>query len=265
MRTTVKVDTRALTGALKAYSKEARKKLPDVILEEGVFLMKEGMEITPPTGKGNFKGKSVAAKKQGENAITRSMYNSFSPLQSRLMRDPDIKKAIRKQDVETIDRWLKNIGSRKTVVNFSSSQHEANRNKQGRVKFSTNKVIIDKDSKNFKQEIKNRKQNVGFFKSAWGSGAITLASARSKNATGIPAWIKRHTATSGKLLRNVRIRKEGNKAGFDITVMSLEMIRTFYPKTVNYRKSIILKKQQAVLDRAAKRAEARRMALASQN
>ena len=234
----VTMDLSVYNRALSEWAAFVIEDSGEVVVDEARLLYTDAMNLTPPWGAGRKRGSTMAAKLQGENAIERSMLNSFRAIGD-IPHDPGLKDIVDKGSVSGLDAYLTGTKSKYKAARFSESQHESNR-KRGRVHRSKNKLVIGSDVQAAQSSIERRKRNVGTYKAAWAAMAKRMGEhSKAKTKARIPAWVSRNIPKARGLIitENVSITKNSSTVEFG-AVSHEELAKSFNRAVVSRIRSM---------------------------
>lgn len=241
------IDTRLLNEALKEWSGWVKEDAAAVVIDEARLLAFDAMNFTPPFGEGKYSGSTKAAQMQGEKAVDRSIFNSFTPLKESEIKSPWLKRVVKDNDLVGVDEHFKATGSQWRAATFSAQGHKSNRSRtSGRVHRQRKRAVL---SINEGYAAKS-KSGVGTFKAAWGRqadilGNHTLAVSKSR----IPAWVKRNFGRAGRLmLAQGRPIVRPTGATVDLGAMSHPMLVGAIDRAVAKRARSLLQKIKYRID-----------------
>lgn len=252
---TATVDTSGFNRALRAFQKESRKSMDEVLEKEAGILVGMMIGKTPPAdigGGGTNKsgGVSSGAKKAGEKRLAADIATLFPTTRMK-------SEAVHRQ-IELGFEFGTGRG-RKKVKDFAESISDLKRihafarsRSTGRVRTGTtgqNMAVTRKALLN--QYIRQEKKRVGMLSAGWLRAARRLKTAKSKT----PAWITRHGSKPG----DVSFRS--SKSGLTIDIANR---MPYFPKNQARRVGYVLKRREHALEKALESMIARKAAKANQ-
>jgi hypothetical protein len=196
------------------------------------------VQVTPPNSEGI---RGTAAKKQGENAVSRDIWKVYATpgkiyaLINKLADEKTAKRwyLLHKKDPKQALAWLRTSAPsviRQMAIGWDGgAAHDKSRRKTGRVYLTTPRVIVLNGSAQIRRYIKERQKRVGLL----ASSIPTAAGSRFGTLNGVPAWVKRHSSRYGY----VRDKRSGKKRTITlgITSSAIEDMQRRFRYVLNYR------------------------------
>lgn len=256
---TFTLDTSVMERALKEWSAFVVQDAGLVVLDEARLLFMDGMNLTPPYGKGKTggqrkKGSTLAAKRQGEASVERSILNSFRPITEDKAKTEDFKRAIKSGNVDTLNAYLEGTKSKKRAFKFSESTHKADRDSKGRVYRSKNRLVIGSDVGAVQSYIVREQAKVGSFKAAWGLMAFKLGNhPKAQTKARIPGWVGKQMSRGKRFIVGspvISLRRGG--ASVSATLMSHPQLKFAFDRAVKSRAKSMSNKVHLILDGRSK-------------
>lgn len=272
MSATVQMDTRTLERALKEWSAFVREDCTEVVASEARLLFLDGMNLTPPFGKGRNKGSTKAAQEQGEAAIERSVMNSMRPLDPDEVRSAWLERAMEGPNpVNDTDEYFRKIGKGRgqaRAVTFQARYHQDDRNKRsGRVKgFRGRYLATRSDRRALDFYIASLKDKSGTFKAAFAIAAMEVAKHTGEKAR-IPGWVRKRMPSARRLVvaQRYNLRKGGGlrRSNIDIsvTIVGHDMTEYAYERAISKRKRALFHKVRLVVNNQTHRLNTGRFTL----
>lgn len=253
---TSEVDTSKMERALAEFAREAGKDLDEVTRQQAGILVGHVIAVTPPGEKQVMTeqgGIPLEAKKKGEARVAADIAKIFPTT--------GMKEEKARALVERGHKWKMGDGGRAVAVRdtaFTEAElerfHRASRNPStGRTRKAGGVLTAVTRKSVLRAYIRKRMKDVGKLNSGWLTAAQDLKTA--KRAT--PAWIRRHGAGPG----GSRTRRT-RKGDIGIRIFNYQ---AWFPRGMGRRVRIALNRRerglkkatQAMIDRKARKAEAR--------
>lgn len=242
----VTIDTRQLDAALLEFSSMLKNDPAEVLLDVSRQIAIDAQNATPPFGEGRIRGSSLAAKRQGESAIERSVSNSFTPIAVAETESPFLKSLIEKRDEAGLNKFFEQTGSKWRVAHFSATKHRGNRNAKGRV-YRSKKRLSFASADNYTDRAKQR---VGTFKAAWGVMAMDLGShPKAKVKARVPKWVLRNKNRGKAMQKGFHIDVKGPRMRITLGAVSSEYLLFAFDGIVRRRQRTLVKDLQKILQK----------------
>ena len=240
------LDTKQLDAALKEFSAFLKNDPAEILLDEARLLAIDAMNLTPPFGAGKSKGSTLAAKKQGESAVERSISNSFTPIQATKTENPWLNRLIEQgRSADSLNKFFRKTESEWRVAHFSEDKHESNRNSKGRVFRSRKKLTFETSH----AAVARRKAKVGTFKGAWASMATDIGKHRkSKTKARIPKWVSRNMSSGSRMVTGFKIDTSSRLMSVKLGAVSHEYMKFGFNRALSSRARSMRQKLKLILD-----------------
>lgn len=215
-RQSIELDASQLNKALKDFSAFVNADGRDVLLDEARKLFGDGMNFTPPFGRGKprpgatvgkqrMRGSTKAAQIQGEQAIQGDIKRAMSPFP--IQQESGWERRIREsgQLLPGYQALMKRKGIPGRPVNFNRSHHKEHRARFGlrKKQWSGKWLVTKQDQAYLEQYIRQRKRGVGTLKAGYGIMVVALnaqAAGRGLPQSRIPGWVGKRVGAAGWLV-----------------------------------------------------------------
>lgn len=248
-----KVDTSRLNAAMRAFAKESRKSMDEVLQKQGGILVGHLIALTPPAAAraqamNDRGGITSQAKKRGEARIKADIASLFPTTRMKPERVWGM--------IDNGFRWGTGRGA-KRIPEYAESLDDLERVHRFARSRATGRTRTGSTGQNMamtnaalrREFIRQKIKKVGILNAGWLSAAKKLKTAKSKT----PAWITRHGNKPG----GVDFRH--SRSGLTITIRNR---MPYFPKDQDRRIRRALDRRQygleqalqAMIDRKAKKA-----------
>ena len=250
-----RVDTSKFNAAIRAFAKESRKGMEEVVKQRAGIIVGNLIAVTPPAdAKGRSTGKkgqiTSEAKKRGEDAVKADIFKLFP---TSAAKEEKILAMIERGDkfkTFSIPRKVPNYAA--NIGDLKRFHAQARSKSTGRVRTEYGKKMAVTRKSLRTAYAKEMAKRVGILNAGWLNAAQKLKTAKSKT----PSWITRHGSKPG------RVDFRYTKSGLTI-ILRNEM--PYYPKDKNRRINKALEREtyalekatEAMIERKAKRATQR--------
>lgn len=188
MKLTFALNEARYRDSLNTFVRQLNADADKLLREEMRLLLRDIVNLTPPTKSPKSDQVKRSAKQRGDNAVEADLSRVATPLDWRNIENPRLAEAVYRRNQTVMLAIMKNMKQYRNASILANgdairSSHLQNRNRYGRVRRKVlNQVAFLTDWQRYTRTVKSR---VGFARAGW---------LRAAEAVGLPMpnWVRRH-------------------------------------------------------------------------